>query len=169
MMSPVNLDHARISGFLFKVLSRFVDANNLGEVLPGDFQVRLGGRQRQRRVPDVIFISKKRLTALRPTYLDGPPDLAVEVISPDSTARDYRDKYLAYQAAGVAEYWVVDPITRRLEVYSLGRGKRYQKLAEVDGKVESRVLRGFFIRPEWVLSLRLANPWKVLKEMGIRA
>jgi len=52
--------------------------------------------QKQRRNPDVLFISKSRLADLHSTYFDGAPDLAMEIVSPDGVLRDLRDKFLAY-------------------------------------------------------------------------
>jgi Uma2 family endonuclease len=50
-----------------------------------------------------------------------PPRLVVEVVSPGKTNidRDYRYKRSQYQARGIAEYWIVDPITQRVTVLTL--------------------------------------------------
>lgn len=168
MMSPVNLDHARISSFLARVLAEFVEAGDLGEVIPGEFLVRLGGAQPQDRLPDLLFVSTRRQRRLKHTYVEGAPDLIIEVVSPDSVARDLRDKYLAYEAGGVDEYWVVDPIHRQLEAYALGRDKKYRRLAESEGAVASKLLKGFFLKPVWVFAPKPISPSKALKEMGIR-
>jgi len=71
-------------------------------VLSEPFQIRFP-KLRRRRSPDIIFIAKQHLSNLRETYLEGPPDLIVEIVSWESQSRDRRDKYLEYQAAGVRE------------------------------------------------------------------
>ncbi len=56
---------------------------------------------------------------------DGPPDLVVEVISPESVGGDRGEKFHEYEGAGIAEYWLVDPQREVLEVYVLDDGERY--------------------------------------------
>ena len=50
-------------------------------------------------------------------YLDGPPDLAAEIISPSSRAKDCTIKLRKYMNAGVKEYWIVDPKNEKVMVY----------------------------------------------------
>jgi hypothetical protein len=98
-------------------------------------------------VPDILVVLKARLLLLRPTFLDGAPDVAFEIVSPDSVVRDWREKYEEYQAAGVREYWVIDPTTRRIEAYAL-RGKKYHRIEEDDGgRIASAVLGDFTSAP----------------------
>jgi len=52
----------------------------------------------------------------------GVPDLAVEVISPGSWKRDRGEKKALYEQVGIAEYWIVDPESRSIEVFSLAKG-----------------------------------------------
>ena len=148
VMPPVSGEHADISGWLYRFVADFVEERQLGLVRGPEFQVRLGA-QRRRRTPDLLFVAKARLKIVKRTYVDGPPDLIMEVVSPDSESRDWRDKFLEYQSAGVKEYWIIDPASRRLEAYALLRG-RYVRLNETDGAVRSKVLRGLFIRPAWL-------------------
>ncbi len=61
----------------------FADAHESGEVIPGPFQMKLPVRPSGRE-PDVLFLAKDRCHLLRDTYLDGPADLVVEVISKES-------------------------------------------------------------------------------------
>ncbi|MDO4313145.1 MAG: Uma2 family endonuclease [Eubacteriales bacterium] len=53
----------------------------------------------------------------------GAPDLVVEVLSFSSRKRDRVTKYRKYREAGVREYWIVDPETRRITVHLLERGE----------------------------------------------
>jgi Uma2 family endonuclease len=50
-----------------------------------------------------------------------PPDLAVEVLSRSTEARDRGRKMRLLAASGVPEYWIVDPVADVLEIYVLGR------------------------------------------------
>jgi Uma2 family endonuclease len=58
--------------------------------------------------PDVIYVKAAR-TAMIGERVGGPPDLAVEVLSPSTARRDLGEKLRLYAEAGVTEYWIVDP------------------------------------------------------------
>ena len=150
--SPVNLTHLRLSEFLFRVLVEFVEPRNLGEVHGPEFVSRFqAGPRLMRRLPDLWFVAADRLHLLRPTYLDGPPDVVVEVVSLDSVERDYHEKFAAYEAAGVREYWIIDPLEKALHAYRLDpRAGRFQALVATDGRMTSEVLPGFGLRAEWL-------------------
>ena len=94
VMSPSSRKHAWISKFITSILGIFVEERDLGEVYAVQFTTRLSlGESIQRRDPDVMFIAKDRLHLLKENHLEGPPDAAFEVVSPDSVARDWREKY----------------------------------------------------------------------------
>ncbi|BCX03621.1 MAG: hypothetical protein KatS3mg053_1559 [Candidatus Roseilinea sp.] len=90
--------------------------------------------------------------------------MVVEVVSPDSVARDWREKYLDYQAAGVCEYWVVDPLSEQVEAYALNAEKQYERIEMQDDKIASRVLPGFYLKPSWLWQDELPNPMDVLTQ-----
>ena len=79
--------------------------------------------------PDVIVADKANMT---PARLEGPPLLAVEVLSPSTRRIDLGAKRLAYEAAGVPAYWLVDPDGPSLSVLELDAG-RYVERATVTG------------------------------------
>jgi Uma2 family endonuclease len=169
VMSPVNLGHLRLSGFLYRIMAGFAESHQLGEVNGPEFASRFRvGPRIMRRLPDVWFVRTDRLHLLKPTYLDGPPDLALEIVSPDSVDRDYREKSRDYQAAGVREYWIVDPISENLEVSRLdAQTGQFVRIPEAEGRVASEVLPGFFLRPQWVWSDPLPRVAGVLRELGV--
>src|SRR5215510_7565474 len=143
--SPANLQHVDLAGFLLIVVRLFATQRGLGMVYGPELQIRLGALRR-RRGPDLLFISTARMSIVKATQVDGAPDLIVEIVSPDSPARDWREKYLEYEAAGVREYWVVDPMSQRFEGYTLGADGRYALIEEKDGIVYSTVLARFFLK-----------------------
>ncbi len=165
VMSPVNIRHAILFSFVLPLIVAFAEQRDLGRVLSEPFQMRLG-KQRRRRSPDVMFVAGARESAIQANQLEGPADLVVEIVSPDSLSRDWRDKYLEYEAGGVREYWVIDPMAQRVETYTLDDG-RYRRIAEVDGKINSIVLPGFYIRPQWLWQERLPKVVDALREMGV--
>ena len=73
--------------------------------------------------PDVVFFRKERrhlLNMMEATRV--PPDLAVEVLSRSTAARDRGRKMELLARFGVPEYWIVDPVENTLEIYALDQG-----------------------------------------------
>ena len=167
IMSPANREHASLNLWLGCVLLPFVQRHGLGDVVGPEFTVRLA-KQRRRRVPDLLFVQQSRLHLIQRNHLEGAPDAAFEIISPDSIARDWREKYAEYQTAGVREYWILDPAVPRFEAYSLNDGQ-FQLIAPQDGKVASVVLPGFYMRPEWVVPETRPMVLDALKELCVIA
>ena len=166
LMPPSSGEHGDIAGWLYRVVAEFVEEHKLGLVRGPEFQVRLVlGKRRRRRVPDLLFVAESRRNLLRPTYLSGPPDLAMEVVSIDSQSRDRGDKYNDYESAGVREYWIIDPLTRRVEAHQLGKGKRYEPIKPIAGRLPSTVLRGFYLRPDWLWGASMPRVPDVLREV----
>jgi hypothetical protein len=67
--------------------------------------------------PDVLYVSGAHADRLHERYVAGAPDLIVEVLSPPSHRVDKIKKRRLYEAHGVREYWIVDPVAETLEVY----------------------------------------------------
>lgn len=168
-MSPVSFNHVGINRFVTNILATYCEETDQGVVVGPEFMIRMvGKRKKRRRVPDTLFVSKNRLHLIQKNHLEGPPDLIIEIVSPDDPSRDYREKYLDYQSAGVREYWIIDPLTRRVEAHALGSDGKYRRLVEVDGKIHSKVVKGFFIKPIWLFQPTLPTLLSVLRELGIK-
>jgi Uma2 family endonuclease len=166
-MVPVGDRHDDEFVFLVAVFRGFVDEKEVGRVSTEPRQIRLG-TQRRRRSPDIFFIAESRRHIIQPGHVEGAPDLIVEIVSPDEPARDWREKYFEYEAAGVREYWIIDPNSNKVEVYTLDRTKKYRVIPERDGAIHSKVLKGFFLKPEWLWREKLPKVLAVLREMGVR-
>src|SRR5207244_3603079 len=74
----------------------------------------------------------------------GPPDVAVEIISPSNEPHDTNTKVREYAEAGISEYWIIQPQTRSVSVYAL-EGSAYRLLAQAGPgeRAQSLVLSGF--------------------------
>jgi Uma2 family endonuclease len=166
VMSPVSQVHNSLSVWLTHLLSSFLEVHPLGDLYGPEFMVRLGNGK-SRRVPDLLFVSAQRRNLVKKTYLDGPPDLAVEIVSEDSQSRDRREKYHEYESAGVHEYWIVDPFTQQIEAYALGDDGKYVRIAEVEGKIASTVLPGFHLRNEWLWANPRPTVRSLFSELGL--
>ncbi len=148
-MPGASFEHQDISGFLLTVMRFFVTQNDLGVVLSSPFAMKLE-EQRRGREPDILFVSKERLNLFKKTYLDGAADLVVEIISPESIGRDRGEKFIEYEAAGIKEYWVIDPDRKITEFYRLGENGFYELIPTSEGVFQSEVLTGFFLRAGWL-------------------
>ena len=68
-------------------------------------------------IPDAMIVCNKDI--IKPDGIHGAPDLVVEVLSPSTAKNDRGYKKDLYEAAGVKEYWIVDPTMRSIEAYLL--------------------------------------------------
>jgi len=164
MMSPASSRHQQVVVFLGTLLNLYVQARGLGTVLIAPFLMKLPGSARE---PDILFIARDRTGAIQHTHLEGPADLVVEVVSPDSRTRDRREKLREYQGAGVREYWLIDPEREKAEFYVLGPSGEYAPAPVRHGRVESVVLADLWLDVEWLWSDPMPSPLSVLKEWGL--
>jgi Uma2 family endonuclease len=145
LMSPVVPVHGSISRFFITLLGLLLELRPQGELVGPEVQARL--RPGLRRVPDLFYVTREHARRVGETLVEGAPDLVIEIVSAEkSVARDWRDKFLEYQAAGVREYWIVDPATRVVHLYALDTEGHYQQQEEQDGRLVSTVLEGFWLK-----------------------
>ena len=163
-MSPISNRHEDVAGFLnCSLLRHYVEAHQLGIIRGEPYQMKpalhLPGR-----APDFFFVATAHLDRLRSTYLEGPADLVVEIISPESRARDRGDKFFEYEAAGISEYWLLDPIREQAEFYGLGADGIYRPAAlDEQGRYHSVVLPGLWLQVSWLWETPLPPLLSVLK------
>ncbi|MGD9101504.1 MAG: Uma2 family endonuclease [Anaerolineae bacterium] len=164
MMSPASGRHQDLVRFLTAVLGIYVETRGLGMIRPAPFQMKLAhGRE-----PDLLFVATEHLGRLREAFLDGPADVVIEIISPESVSRDRGEKFYEYEAGGVREYWLIDPLRQVAEFYCLGeRGHYGVALAGREGVYRSEVLAGFWLRVEWLWQEPLPKTLDVLRELGL--
>ena len=163
MAGPASLRHQDIVNFLVEILSTYADIHGLGKVTNGPFQMKLATSGRE---PDVLFVASDHLDRLEHTYVDGPADLVVEVMSPETRGRDRGDKFFEYQDAGIPEYWLIDPHREMAEFYRLDDRGRYQlAILPPDGIHRSWALPGFWLRVGWLWMDPLPRPTRALLEI----
>lgn len=91
------------------------------QVRPSGTEVETPGQARR---PDVCVLTHEQAESILnvTAILQSPPPLVVEVVSPESVDRDYKRKTVEYAAAGIPEYWIADPLTKKVSVLVLANG-----------------------------------------------
>ncbi|MCC7364544.1 MAG: Uma2 family endonuclease [Dehalococcoidia bacterium] len=161
--------HQRIVEFLHIFLDSYVRLHGGGAVKLAPYAMRAmpGGPARE---PDITVVLER--TRLGDLLLEGPADLVVEVVSDESVTRDFRDKYEEYEAAGIAEYWIVDsrPGREAAQFFVLspdpaGRRERaYVPQPIESGRYYSSVLPGCWVNVRWLFDEN-ASPLRCLAEV----
>jgi len=141
-----SLDHQFTVVKLVSQMDVFVTQNLVGYVLTAPFEVHLSEKTKPVQ-PDVLFIQTEKWPTPGAKYFEGSPDLIVEVLSPSTRRVDQFIKFRAYEKAQVPEYWMADPKTRSIQVFTL-ENKEYVLLGEFieDEIIESKVLTDLKIK-----------------------
>jgi Uma2 family endonuclease len=120
-------------------LHAFISVSRLGQVRFAPLPVRLWpGKVRE---PDLVYMSASHVD--RSGKFWGIPDLAVEILSEGTAHKDRNIKRHEYAAAGIAEYWIVDPEARTVELLVLNESARAYSLAAILG-AEDRLTSALF-------------------------
>ena len=79
--------------------------------------------------PDIVVVRTERVGIIGPTVIDGgPPDIVIEVLSPNRSSDLVRKRQL-YEAAGIPEYWILDGASDALTQLELGDDGVYRERA----------------------------------------
>ncbi len=116
-MAPPSTRHQMLVMDLSYQIKDYIERNKGEcEVFPAPFAVFLNENDRNYVEPDIsVICDKKKITE---RGCDGSPDWIIEVVSSSSRQMDYFKKLFRYRAAGVREYWVVDPEKKIVTVYN---------------------------------------------------
>jgi Uma2 family endonuclease len=162
---PSHFEHANLNTWFTALLRMYIEEHGVG-MIRTNMCVRFSA-QRRWRCPDLFFIAKEREHLMRRMYFEGAPDLAIEIVSPDSQSRDRREKFAEYEKAGVREYWIIDPLSKTVEMYRLER-KRFHANDQVDGSLPSTVLRGFRLKPSQLWRRPLPKVSTILRQLAAK-
>jgi Uma2 family endonuclease len=136
--------HHRIQQQL--TMDSFRLANEVGcEFLGRDFVMRLGDNG---FTPDLIFYKSQGLNQLFSYFLSGPAELVIEILMPGHEAADRSTKFDDYQAAGVPEYWLIDPENQQVEFYRLVAGQYQRYQPDSEGYYRPSSIPGLAFRPD---------------------
>ncbi|MBO4410950.1 MAG: Uma2 family endonuclease [Lachnospiraceae bacterium] len=120
-MAAPTVEHQLLTGSIHAQFLAFIRRKK-GKCIPlvSPVDVKLDADNKTMVQPDVVVVcDKERITD---RVVLGGPDFVLEVVSPSSVLKDYVKKAAKYEAAGVREYWIVDPISRRVITYDFTEG-----------------------------------------------
>jgi len=148
IVSPApSMKHQRVALNIAFAIMAFIRPRRLGEVFMAPLDVLFSRFDVVE--PDVLYVAAENAERLLERYVDGAPDLVVEVLSPSSRSIDNVRKPRLYDAYGVREYWLADPKTDTLSVYrrnTAGRLAVLESLSLAAGDVlETPLLPGLSI------------------------
>lgn len=141
----VGYEESLLAAWIVTLLNNFVQPRKLGLVAGADGTIRLAAGLV--RIPDVSFVSRKRLPARKRPSRPIPqlvPNLVVEVLSPSNTAREMQLKLQDYFAAGAELVWYVNARTQTVEVFTSLEDSTVLKAGQTLAGGE--VLPGFKVR-----------------------
>jgi Uma2 family endonuclease len=156
-MSPQK-KHGRLEKRLMNHVDAFSEPRDLGEAFP-ELRCTFAGRS---IVPDVVFLLNEHIETdedgeiLDPTL--RPPDIHIEIVSPDQSVRKCREKLVFSTAKGCPLGWLIDPIRKTVHVYRPGQRA---KPVPADG-----VLEGDPVLPGYRLPVAELFGWLKLRRPG---
>lgn len=138
-----NTRHQMILLFLSTLLTLFLSSKKSGKVFLAGLPMYINDDVPARE-PDLIVMLNSQLERVKSNRLEGPADIAVEIVSPGSGTEDRATKLFEYENAGVPEYWLIDPIRKEASIYILNVDGKYERQPEDDqNRLQSTVLDGF--------------------------
>jgi Uma2 family endonuclease len=147
MMSPPVRVHQEILTALVLQIGNYLNGKKC-RVYPAPFAVRLFEKKEDHPGNVDTLVEPDISVVCDPDKLDdigckGAPDLVIEILSPSTQRHDRVTKFNLYQEAGVREYWIVDPLSKTVQVYVLENGifRAVESYAAED-VAEVRVLPG---------------------------
>jgi Uma2 family endonuclease len=153
MMSSPSVEHQRISMELSIQFGAFL-RDKPCRVFAAPLDLRLFPRKDLSDdtvlQPDLMVVCDDK--KLSTNSVDGPPDLVIEIISPSNTAGLMLQKFNKYLAAGVGEYWVIDPDEAFIHVHILREDRFISALYQKDAVIQVSALPG--------LSIDLKTLWR---------
>jgi Uma2 family endonuclease len=139
---PTGFTHGDLEYELGLELRSWAKRTGKGKVVGGEVGLYVRRDPDTVRAADILFISHERLARRGPSpYLDVPPELVVEILSPDDRWSDVMEKLEGYFSAGIDRVWLVDARLRKISVYrSLNE---VETLGEEDLLQDEEILPGF--------------------------
>ena len=139
-------DHQIVVGRTYARLDLHVRRHRAGRVVCSPIDVVLDRAEHLVVQPDVVFVAAERM-GICVDRIWGAPDLVVEVLSMGNSRHDRTVKVDWYQRYGVRECWLIDLVSRTVEVLDLTVPIRISRTFENQERVCSAVLPRLRLRP----------------------
>jgi len=142
-MSPAGHNHGKVIIQLTVPIAQHVRESNLGAIYAAETGFQISWNPDTVLAPDIAFVRRQRVEQVTETsgYFPGPPDLAVEVLSPSDRVGEVEEKVAKWLLAGTEQVWVVSPKSRTVLVHRSATD--IVVLTEKDTLEGGEVLRGF--------------------------
>jgi Uma2 family endonuclease len=158
--SPEKTRHEDVFGFLFPLMRIFAIRTKQAKVLGSMATVHLGECRKVK--PDIAAVRLERAHIITEDAIEGVPDLVLEIVSESTRRYDFGEKRKVYEEAGVPEIWLVD-FERKVVMVVRRVGRRYRSEAKSRGILRSQVMKGFWLRVEWLWQKELPDPTECLQ------
>lgn len=144
--SPVKKRHWDANTLLSRLLSAYIDLKELGSI---GFEKVMISLTRNDYEPDIVFFSSEKVATFKDDQVLFPaPDFVVEILSPKTAKHDRIVKRDDYAMHSIPEYWIIDPVKKRVEQYLLPESSTSYFPPKIHQKgefIESEVIKGFKI------------------------
>lgn len=154
IMNPPTVRHFLIAKFLEQIFDREIKQKNLNWLCFREAGIRTGWQKS--RLPDLFIIDKNEAMELLDdsAVFQTTPFLIVEIVSPESSTRDYRYKRSEYAALEVPEYWIVDPQENKITVLILNEGLYEETVFTREEKIVSLTFPELELKVRDVLAVK---------------
>lgn len=163
-MSPVTDTHDIITRLLSNLLEAYLELRPIAVLREDPFVLKLSDTIS--REPDLQVVLNEHAERIQKTKILGKADIVIEVVLLESTDRDYGRKFTEYEAAGVPEYWIIDPLRQETRFFRLTNEGFYasQPLNEND-EYETPMLPGLRLPTDWLWQTTPPGPIAIGEKM----
>ncbi|MBX3065304.1 MAG: Uma2 family endonuclease [Anaerolineae bacterium] len=163
----VTLTHMNFVGYFSTLLQGYFLLNPIGLFVGFSFLLRMESvAGHPHREPDFAIVLNENMARLHDTFIQDRADMVIEIVSPESTERDYGKKFQEYEAAGITEYWIVDALRKECRFLRLNSEGRYQsQFADGDGNYRTPILPQLILHVPTLWQESLPNMIEVLADV----
>lgn len=161
-MSPASLRHNFLIDYLTDLFRIYFTLNPIGRLLSSPFVMNLSNIG-VKREPDLQIVLNANPHQLSETAMNGPADICVEIVSPESVERDRGEKFSDYERGGVGEYWIIDPLRDEALLYRLNdEGVYIPQPTDAEGLYRTPLLPKFALHVPTLWQEPLPDPLAVV-------
>jgi Uma2 family endonuclease len=162
-MAPASLPHNELVDYVSIFVGAYFELRPIGQIISSPFVMKMDviGRSRE---PDLLIVLKTNPHTLTDTQIDGPADICIEVVSPESGERDHGEKFIEYEKAGVPEYWILDKLRKEARFYHLSESGFYiPQKPDAEGNYRTPALPQFVLHVSTLWQEKLPGPIAIAK------